>query len=142
LQQPFFFRVAPAAPLLLYGAKLTDFFVDADQVLTELLEAMKFGDLLLRFAKCGWIGKGLCHGLACHSSSQAELGIMARIIWFGAMAGKFTTAPDHGSNRTGPKITQAEELLQELGSIGLQGSESIRHSGFLSERIDTLRIMA
>src|SRR2546425_1880068 len=50
---------------------------------------------------------------------------MTGIVWFCAMARRFAAASDCGSNRTGPKITQAEELLQELGSIGLQGSERV-----------------
>jgi len=44
---------------------------------------------------------------------------MTGIVGFGAMAGRFTAATDYGSNRTGPKIAQAEELLQELATIGL-----------------------
>jgi hypothetical protein len=127
LQQPFFFLVCPAAALALDGTKLTDPFVDADQVFTKLLEAMKLGDLLLGLAKRGWVGKGLRLRLAGYSSSQAELRIMARIVRLGAMAGRFATAAHDGGNRTGAKIAQAEELLQELGTIGLQGGESIRH---------------
>jgi len=127
LQQPFFFLVCPAAALALDGAKLTDLFVDADQVFTKLLETMKFGDLLLGFAKRGWIGKSLGLGLPSYSSSQAELRIMARIVRLGAMARRFAAAAHDGCNRTGAKIAQTEELLQELGTIGLQGGESIRH---------------
>jgi hypothetical protein len=31
-----------------------------------------------------------------------------------------------------PQITQAEELLQELGSLGFQSCEIVRHRGLLS----------
>jgi hypothetical protein len=44
---------------------------------------------------------------------------MTGIVGFSAMAGRFTAATDYGSNRTRPKITQAEELFQELGTVGL-----------------------
>src|SRR6266498_2026707 len=61
---------------------------------------------------------------------------MTGIVWFCAMARRFAAASDCGSNRTGPKITQAEEFLQELGSIGLQGRERVWQGGsFLSEPI-------
>ena len=36
---------------------------------------------------------------------------------------------DCGRNGTMAKIAQAEELLQQLGSISFQGSENIRHVG-------------
>ena len=59
-----FFPALSAAPLLLDRAESTDLFVDDHQVLAELLEAVKLGDLLLGFAQGGGIGKGLRHGLA------------------------------------------------------------------------------
>jgi hypothetical protein len=116
--------------------------VDAHQVVAEFLESMELGDLLLCLAQRSWIGESLRHGHAGYSSSQSELRIMTGIVGFGAMAGRLAAAPDYGSNGAGPKITQAEELLQELGTVGLQGSESNRHSTFLSERYYTLRFKA
>jgi hypothetical protein len=59
---------------------------------------MKLRDFLLRFAKRGWVGKGFRHRLAGHPSSQAELGIVARVLGLGAMASRFATAPDHRRN--------------------------------------------
>ncbi|MCX6632724.1 MAG: hypothetical protein NTW28_34415 [Candidatus Solibacter sp.] len=88
---------------------------------------MELCDFLLRSAKRGRIGKGLGNGPAGFSASEAKLGIMTGIVGFGAMTRRLTAAPDNGSNRTGPKIAQAEELLQELGSVGFQGSENVRH---------------
>jgi len=52
---------------------------------------------------------------------------MTGIVGLGAVAGRFTAATDYGSNRTGSKIAQAEELFQELGAIGFEGSERGRH---------------
>jgi len=106
-QQPFLFLVGPPAPWPLGRAKPTDLLVEADQILTELPQTRKLGNLLLRLAKRGWVGKGFRYGLAGHSPSQAELRIMARIVGFGAMAGRLTAATDNGSNGTGPKIAQA-----------------------------------
>jgi len=48
------------------------------------------------------------------------------------VAGRLAAAPGHGGNGTRSKITQAEELLQELGSLGLQSCKIIRHRGLLS----------
>src|ERR1051325_6327403 len=63
-QQRFFFLLCPAAPLLLDRAESTDLFVEGHQVLAQLLEAVKLGDLLLGFTQGGGIRKGLRHGLA------------------------------------------------------------------------------
>ena len=40
----------------------------------------------------------------------------ASIVRIGQVTGGLTAAPDHSSNRTGPKITQAEKLLPEVGT--------------------------
>jgi len=106
---------------LLLGAEFTDLFVDANQVVTELLQPVKLGNFLLRFAQCGGAREGFGHGFAGHSSRQPELGIMTWIIRFGAMAGRFAAAPDDRRDRTGPQISQTEELLQKLGPIRFQG---------------------
>jgi hypothetical protein len=129
LQQPFFFLFGPTTPLLLDRSQPADSFVHADQILAELLESMKLGDLLLGLAEGGWVGKGFRHRLSGHSASQAELGIMSGIVRLGAMAGRFAAASRPGGNATRPKITQAEELLQEIGSFGFQGGEVINHRG-------------
>src|SRR5713226_3611475 len=131
-QQPFFFLLRPAAPLRLDRAESTDLVVEDDQVLAELLEAVKLGHLLLRLAQRRGIGKALRYRLAGHTASEAKLRIMSRVVVFGAVAGRFAAAPGHGGNGTRSQITQAEELLQELGSLGLQSCKIIRHRGLLS----------
>src|SRR5205823_8602771 len=65
-------------------------------------------------------------------ASEAKLRIMSRVVVFGAVAGRFAAAPGHGGNGTRSKITQVEELLQELGSLGFQSCEIVRHRGLLS----------
>jgi len=122
-------------------AQLTYLLVDGYHLLAELLEAMKLGNLLLGFAKRRWIREGFGHGSARHSSGQAELRIVTRIVGFGAMAGWLSTAMGHRRNRTGPEVTQMEELFQELGSISFQGGESIRQVGVCSVCMHTHRIM-
>jgi hypothetical protein len=57
---------------------------------------------------------------------------MPRVVVFGAVAGRLAAASGHGGNGTGSKIAQGEELFQELGSLGLQCCDIVRHKGFLS----------
>jgi hypothetical protein len=52
---------------------------------------------------------------------------MARIMRFGAMARWLATAPGNGGDGTRPQVAQAQEMLQQLGTLGLQGSEIVRH---------------
>jgi hypothetical protein len=127
LQQPFFFLFRPATSYLFDRAEPADLFVDDDQLVPEVLEPMELVDLILGFAQRGWVGKCLGYCFAFHSSSEAEVGIMAGVIGFGAMAGRFAAAADDGGNRARPKIAQPEELLQELGTVGFQRSECNRH---------------
>ena len=131
-QQRFFFLLRPAAPLLLDRAESTDLFVEGHQVLAQLLEAVKLGDLLLGFTHGSGIGKGLRHGLAGHAASEAELRVMSRVVASGAVAGRLAAAAHDRGKGTGSQITQAEELLQELGSFGLQSIDIFRHKGFPS----------
>src|SRR5439155_26277588 len=89
-------------------------------------------DLLLGFAQGGVIGKGFRHGLAGHAASEAELRVMSRVVAFGAVAGRFAAAAHDRGKGAGSQITQAKELLQELGSFGFQSIDIVRHKGFLS----------
>src|SRR5207253_7354956 len=134
----------PAAAFLRDRAESTDLFVEGDQILAELLEAVKLGHLLLRLAqRCG-IGKALRYRLARDSASEAKLRIMSRVVVFGAVAGRLAAASDHCGNGARSKITPAEKLLQELGSLGPQCCDIVRHKDsflccILSVRIQTFR---
>src|SRR5262249_50927404 len=99
-------------------------------LLAELLEAMKFGDLLLRFAQRNRIGKGFGHGLTSHPSSEAKLGIVARVVRLSAMAGWLAASSHNGGNGTRPQVAKAQELLQKLGACVFQSREIVRHWGF------------
>jgi hypothetical protein len=104
----------PANRLLLERAESTDLFVEGDQVLAELLEAVKLGHLLLRLAQGGGIGKGFRHGLAGHAASEAKLRIMCRVAVFGAVAGWLTAAPGYGANGTLSKSTKSRNSSRSL----------------------------
>jgi hypothetical protein len=57
---------------------------------------------------------------------------MSRVVVFGAVAGRLAAAAGHGGNGTGSQITQAEKLLEELGSLSFQSCQIVRHGGLLS----------
>jgi hypothetical protein len=57
---------------------------------------------------------------------------MSGVVAFGAVAGRLAAAAHDRGKGAGAQITQAEELLQELGSFGLQSMDIFRHKGFLS----------
>ena len=89
------------------GSELQARFVrhdSSEENLAELLEAMKFRDLLLCLAKSGRVRERLCDRFASHPSGQSELGIVASVVGFGAVASRLTAAPHDGGNGTGPKI--------------------------------------
>ena len=87
-QQPFFFLLGPATPLLLDRTETADLFVEGDQVFTKLLEAVKLDHLLLRLAQRRGIGKALRDRLTGHAAREAKLRIMSRVVVFGAVAGR------------------------------------------------------
>src|SRR6266436_593383 len=103
--------------------------------------------LLMGLAQRRGIGKALRDRLAGHATSEAKLRIMSRVVVFGAVARRLAAAPGHRGNGTRSKIMQAEELFQELRSLGLQSCKIVWHRGLLSlyriqpVRIYTLRIL-
>ena len=111
------------------GRRRQILLVEGDQLLAELLEAVKLGDLLLCLAQRGGIGKGFGHGFASDAAGEAELRIMAGVVGLGAMAGGLAAATDHGGNGAGRKSPKRQKLFQKLGSFGLQGCEIVRHKG-------------
>src|SRR5579884_425994 len=147
LQQPFFFLVRPTPALPLDRAQPTDLLIDGHQLLAESLKAVKLVDFLLGLTQGGRIGKGFGHRLASHSPSEAELGIVAGIVRFGAMAGRLATAPDGGGDGAGAQIAQTKKLFQDAGALGLEHREIVWHMAsnvraFYAARTYTFRIMA
>ena len=114
-----FFLWRPAAAFLRHGTKGTNLLVDLHQLLAELLEAQEFGHLPLGFAQRRRSGKTLIDRLAIHFAAHAELRLVSRIVRLGTVARGFSAGAQADGNGTGSKITQAEELLQELSAFGL-----------------------
>src|SRR5207247_3236774 len=109
----------PAAAFLRDRAESTDLFVEGDQILAELLEAVKLGHLLLRLAqRCG-IGKALRYRLARDSASEAKLRIMSRVVVFGEVAGRLGAASDLCGIGARLKITSAGTVFLQCGYFGV-----------------------
>jgi len=99
-----FLVVCPSASLLLHRSKLADLLINVHQLLAEFLKTMKLGDFLLRFSKGSRVGERFGHGLSCLPAGESELGIMARVVRFGAMARWFPAASHNGGDRTGSQV--------------------------------------
>jgi len=96
---------------LRHRTESTDLLVEGNQVVAELLEAMKLGDFFLGFAQGDRIGETLRHRLARDATGEAKLRIMSRVVVFGTVAGRLATTAGYGGDGTGSQISQAEELL-------------------------------
>src|SRR5207247_4742753 len=97
----------PAAAFLRDRAESTDLFVEGDQILAELLEAVKLGHLLLRLAQRCAIGNALRYRLARDSASAWKLRIMSGALVFRAVAGRLSAASDPCGPGRRSKITAA-----------------------------------
>ena len=88
--------------------------IDGDQSLAELLETMKLGDLLLRFANRNGVGESFRKGLTGHSAGETELRFMAGVVRLGAMTGRLSAAPNDSGNGAGAQIAQAEDKKENF----------------------------
>jgi hypothetical protein len=92
--------------------------VDSHKFGAELLQAMKLRHFPLGFPESCGTGKAFGHGLAVHAAGETELRIMTRVVGLSAMAGRLATVPGHGGNGSRSQVTETEELLQQLGTVG------------------------
>jgi hypothetical protein len=90
---------------------------------------MELGNLLLRFAQGHGAGEGFGNRFTGYSPGEAQLRIVSGVVGLGTMTARLTTPADDRSDGARPKVTQAQELLQELGTLGFQSNERIGHEG-------------
>src|SRR6266478_4018495 len=101
---------------------------------------MELGNLLLGFAQGGGARQTLVDRLTLDFASEAELRIMPGVMGTGTMTGRFATETPGRGNGAGAEISQAEELLQQSGTLGFKGRDGIGHGWcLLSESYYTLR---
>ncbi len=79
---------------------------------------MKLGHLVLRLAQRRRGFKGFCGGLACYPPRQAEIGTMAGVAAFGAMAVGFTALAGSGGDGSAPEITDGRKLAEQIAFLG------------------------
>jgi hypothetical protein len=79
---------------------------------------MKLGHLLLRLAQCCRGIKGLRSGLACYPPRQAEIGTMAGVAAFGAVAVGFAALAGRASDGPAPEIADGRELAEQIAFLG------------------------
>jgi hypothetical protein len=77
-------------------------------------------DFRLRLAPGGGRGKRFGNGFAFNSPRQSNLGIVAWVVWLGAMAGWFSATARDRADGTRAQIAQAGELTKDLGALGFQ----------------------
>jgi hypothetical protein len=104
--------------LCLERTQSADPLIDIHQLGTQLLQALVFVDLGLRFVKSGGGSEGFGYRLAVDFASEAELRIVPGIVWFGTVASGFSAATDHGGNRAWAQIAQTADLVQDLRALG------------------------
>jgi hypothetical protein len=95
---------------------VADLLVDRNELGANGLEAMKLSGLLLSFAEGGGSGEALGDRLALALASETKLRVVARVVWFGAMAGGLAATAHHYADGTGTKITEGLDLPGHLGS--------------------------
>ena len=79
---------------------------------------MKLGHLLLRLAQRRRGIKGFRSGLASYPPRQAEIGTMAGVASFGAVAVGFTALAGSGGDGPAPKITDSGKLAEQIAFFG------------------------
>jgi hypothetical protein len=99
---------------------LADFLIDGDQFRAQFPQTMILVDFRLRLAPGSRGRKRFGDGLAVHSSSEPNLGIMSPIFRLGAMTCWLSAAASNRADRACAQIAESAELVKDLGSLGFQ----------------------
>lgn len=78
-------------------------------------------DLDLCLAVGGRGRKRFGDGFAIRIPDEPPLGIVARIVRFGAMTSRFSATAGNGADLPRAKITEGIEMEQDQGAYGFQG---------------------
>jgi len=88
---------------------------------------MVFIDFRLPLAPSGGRRKRFGNGFSIHFVGESNLRIMSWIVGLGAVAGGLSAASSDRADRTWPQIAQSSELMKNLGALGFQFRQGIRH---------------
>src|SRR5712692_660752 len=92
-----------------------------------MLKVMEGSYFLLRLAQVRRRREGFCHGFAFDSPGEPMVGPVTFPLRLGTVTGGFATLAECGGNGTSAKITDADQLSQQVGSPGLQVKQGIGH---------------
>src|SRR6516164_5577318 len=85
---------------------------------------MKHLDLTLCLAQLSWRREGLADGLAVHLPREAIVRAMSGLSRLMTVTARFSTASTDGGDRATPKISQTENLGQNVRALLFQRSQS------------------
>ena len=89
---------------------------------------MKFRHLLLRLAQRRRRRKRLGDRFAFHPARQAEVGAMATVIPFRAVAVGFAAFARSAGDRAAAKVADGSKFAEQVGSFGLQLRQRVGYS--------------
>src|SRR6516225_44182 len=110
---------------LFHRTRAADSFVHRQQRLAELPKAMERIHLALRLAQCGRRGKAFADGFSVFLAGQAEVRTVTRLAGLMTMAIRFSTTALDGGDGATAKVTEMENLRQDLGTLLFEGGEGI-----------------
>src|SRR5580700_5785916 len=97
-----------------------DLLVDRDSFCAEFMEAMVLIDFGLCLAPGGRRRKRFGDCFSIDFTCQPNLGIVSRIVRFGAVAGRFSAAASDSTDRTRAQIAEGSEMTKDFGAFGFQ----------------------
>ena len=69
--------------------------------------------------------KGFGNCFAIDRARETELGVVARVVGLGAVAGGLAASTDDGGYRAWPQITNRADLTQDLGALSFESRQGI-----------------
>jgi hypothetical protein len=95
---------------------LADLFINIQQTLAQLSEAVKLRNLILRLSQSDRSSEGLCGGFAADLAGETKKGPMTGVSVFVAMTTRVPATAGRRSNRAGAQVAQSANLAQNLGA--------------------------
>ena len=112
-----------AIPAVLPGGRLLDeaqrpdLFPDCDDLSTQFLKSMNSATSCFALRSAAG-NKGFRGGIAWHPPRQSEIGTIAGVAAFGAVAVGFATLAGSRGDEPAPKITDARKLAEQIALLG------------------------
>jgi len=82
-------------------------------------------DLCLGLLEGGGGSKGFGYRRAIDGARETQLGVVARIVGLGAMAGRLAASTNDCGNRAWSQVTKCADLAQDMGALSLEDRQGI-----------------